>query len=176
VCDLSEVEDKITSLQSVVGKIEIKSLYVESSGRDDGDSCVVKLNGGGNLCRGRRGHIVVAINPYTGNITSESFDTWKSDYQATQMIKFLKDDVAYGSIIIIAVRDSTKAERLNDDFVAYMEKLGAGIEGCPVKISGRDSWAMLTLKRRDGKIPDWFDCKHVGRYGGKAIFKHIRSN
>ena len=26
VCDLSEVEDKITSLQSVVGKIEIKSL------------------------------------------------------------------------------------------------------------------------------------------------------
>ena len=51
------------------------------------------------------------------------------------MIKFLKDDVAYGSIIIIAVKDSTKAVRLNDDFVAYMEKLGAGIEGCPVKIS-----------------------------------------
>ena len=51
------------------------------------------------------------------------------------MIKFLKDDVAYGSIIIVAVRDSTLAERLNEDFVAYMEKLGAGIEGCPVKIS-----------------------------------------
>ena len=51
------------------------------------------------------------------------------------MIKFLKDDVAYGSIIIIAVRDSTNKERLNEDFVAYMEKLGAGIEGCPVKIS-----------------------------------------
>lgn len=43
-------------------------------------------------------------------------------------------------------------------------------------LGGRDSWAMLTLKRRDGKIPDWFDCKHVARNGGKAIFEHIRTN
>ena len=51
------------------------------------------------------------------------------------MINFLKDDVAFGSIIIIAVRDSTNKNRFTENSVAYLEKLGAGIEGCPVKIS-----------------------------------------
>ena len=42
------------------------------------------------------------------------------------------------------------------------------------KILGyRDSWAMLTLKRRDGKIPDWFDCKHAARYNGTAVIEHF---
>ena len=50
------------------------------------------------------------------------------------MINFLKDDVAFGSIIIIAVRDSTNENRFTENSVAYLEKLGAGIEGCPVKI------------------------------------------
>ena len=40
----------------------------------------------------------------------------------------------------------------------------------------RDSWTMITLKRRDGKIPDWFDCKHVARFNGKAVIEHIRAN
>ena len=55
-------------------------------------------------------------------------------YQVTDLINFLKDDVAFGSIIIIAVRDSTKGNRFTENSVAYLEKLGAGIEGCPVKI------------------------------------------
>ena len=50
------------------------------------------------------------------------------------MINFLKHDVAFGSFIMIAVRDSTNGERFTENSVAYLEKLGAGIEGCPVKI------------------------------------------
>jgi len=176
VCDLSEVEDKITALQSMVGKIEIKSLYIESAGLEDGLACVIKLNGGENICQNHRGHNVVVINPLTGNIISKAFDTHGSSDQVTDLINFLKDDVAFGSIIIIAVRDSTNENRFFANSVAYLEKLGAGIEGCPVKIGIRDSWAMLTLKRRDGKIPDWFDCKHVAKLRGKAIIEHFRAN
>ena len=50
------------------------------------------------------------------------------------MINFLKNDVLFGSIIIIAVRDSTKRDKFSDDSVAYLKKLGAGIDGCPVRI------------------------------------------
>jgi len=176
VCDLSGVENKIAALQSMVGKIEIKSLYVESAGLEDGYDCVIKLNGGENLCKRGRGHNVVVINPLTGNITSKAFDTHGSSDQVIDMVNFLKDDVAFGSIIIIAVRDSTNENRFFENSVSYLEKLGAGIEGCPVKIGDRDSWAMITLKRRDGKIPDWFDCKHVARLTGKAVIEHTRSN
>ena len=50
------------------------------------------------------------------------------------MIDFLKDDVPFGSIIIIAIKDATNGARFHENSVAYLEKLGAGIDGCPVKI------------------------------------------
>ena len=58
------------------------------------------------------------------------------------MINFLKDDVAFGSIIIIAVKDSTNENRFFENSVAYLEKFGAGIEGCPVKI-GQLFWIFV---------------------------------
>ena len=61
--------------------------YVESAGADDGYSCVIKLNGGENLCRRRRGHNVVVINPLTGNMDSKVFDTYGSSDQVFQKFK-----------------------------------------------------------------------------------------
>ena len=48
------------------------------------------------------------------------------------MISFLKDEVATGSIIIIAVRDATNSDLFTEEQVAYMERLGA-TDNCSVK-------------------------------------------
>ena len=56
------------------------------------------------------------------------------------MIDFLKDDVPFGSIIIIAVKDSARGSHFSEDSVAYLEKLGAGVDGCPVKIGYFLKW------------------------------------
>ena len=64
-------------------------LYVESIGTIDKTfgGCVIKLNGGENLCRRSRGHNVVVINPLTGNMDSKVFDTYGSSDQVFQKFK-----------------------------------------------------------------------------------------
>ena len=56
-------------------------MYIESAGLEDGLACVIKLNGGENICQNHRGHNVVVINPLTGNIISKAFDTHGSSDQ-----------------------------------------------------------------------------------------------
>ena len=48
------------------------------------------------------------------------------------MINFLKDNVENGSVIIIAVRDSTLSTHFTGDQVAYMRRLGQTSK-CSVK-------------------------------------------
>ena len=53
-------------------------------------------------------------------------------FQVKNMINFLKDNVENGSVIIIAVRDSTLSTHFTGDQVAYMRRLGQTSK-CSVK-------------------------------------------
>ena len=49
------------------------------------------------------------------------------------MISFLENEVEFGSVVIIAVRDATSSTNFNEEQVAYMRRLGA-TDNCSVKI------------------------------------------
>ena len=38
--------------------------------------CVIRVNGGRNLCQNKRGHNIVVVNPENDEYESVSFDTW----------------------------------------------------------------------------------------------------
>lgn len=44
------------------------------------------------------------------------------------------DAAPYGVLIAISVQDSSNAATFDDDDVAFMEDLGAGGPGCPVRL------------------------------------------
>ena len=87
---------------SVLYKVfQILGLYVESSGANDGYDCMIKLNGGENLCKRGRGHNVVVINPLTGNIVSEAFDTYESVDQVFKNLWNLCQDILQEADFIV---------------------------------------------------------------------------
>lgn len=51
-------------------------VYSKSSSYDGLDTCEIKVNGGGNICKKGRGHNVVVVDPITLEYDSVSFDTY----------------------------------------------------------------------------------------------------
>ena len=49
------------------------------------------------------------------------------------MISFLDNEVVYESIIIMAIKDAADGNNFDDSDVAFMETLGAGGDGCPIR-------------------------------------------
>ena len=69
----------MSSLKSNLSKLKFSGMfhiYSKSSTYHGDDVCIIKVNGGGNLCRNGRGHNIVVINPITREYQSVSFDTY----------------------------------------------------------------------------------------------------
>jgi len=173
-CACDDFEELRTEVAVIKWKLSVKKLHVESLGCDSPcrvAHCKVYLNGNtDNLCANRRGHNVVVLNPKTSQVVTRDFDTYLEAANVANMISFLEDEVEFGSVVIIAVRDATLSTNFNEEQVAYMRRLGA-TENCSVKIgTGRISWALITEKREDGTKPEWFECGYKAPYSGKVEF------
>ena len=57
-------------------------VYSESAGYEDGNYCIIEVNGN-DLCKNTRGHNIVVINPMKDTIVSKAFDTWQTDDYVT---------------------------------------------------------------------------------------------
>ena len=57
-------------------------VYSESAGYEDGNYCIIEVNGN-DLCKNTRGHNIVVINPVKDTIVSRAFDTWQTDDYVT---------------------------------------------------------------------------------------------
>ena len=55
--------------------------------------------------------------------------------QKDKMMKFLKEEVQFGMVVIMTVMDEASAKaNFNKDEVNFMEKLGISGDACPLKI------------------------------------------
>jgi len=169
-------------------------VYAKSASFRRGDECIIKINKGPNLCQNKRGHNIVVIDPQTDEFESVRFDTYGSKLEARRMVDYLKG-VKMNSVIIMAIRDSSRLKHWEQDWIDYVDgygsktlrnpaNLGYGwldltLEplyiGCPF-ILFRRSWALVTQKLPivNGKrqLPAWKECK----YDRDAVEIHTKAN
>jgi len=164
-------------------------VYSKSSSYDGLDTCEIKVNGGGNICKKGRGHNVVVVDPITLEYDSVSFDTYGDHTAPGRMVEYLKG-VKEHSLIVMAIRDSTYSYYWSTEQLNYMDSFGSETvrdkwgftypqSPCPVS-AGRYAWILLTQKRlmlrkNFRRLPKWVTCQSQPHtYGWSFLDKTFR--
>jgi len=169
-------------------------VYAKSTSYDSGhsdvyDDCIISVNRSPNLCKNKRGHNIVVIDPETDEYQSVSFDTWLSKDEARNMSEYLKS-VKMNSMIIMAIKDSTWSWNWEQDWIEYIDSYGSETHqnteegtlkfdprydsdiGCPFTAI-RKSWVMVTQKlpvvNGTRQVPSWKKCKYDGGYSSVQV-------
>jgi len=116
----------------------------------------------------------MVMNPLTKEISSKRFDTWAdAKTQIPAMNKYI-DDIPFGSIVAVAVRDAQYKNggdltKEIEDSRSGLDSLGGGRAGCPYGVF-RDAFALITMKVANlDNLPSWFTCELKPTKSGSAI-------
>jgi len=165
---LNSLEAKMRRFEKLTGKMDVSSIKAGSAGMADGNICSIQINNGRNICPQRRGYNIVAFDPYTGQTLSGHFDVFNKGNK-DRMMKFLKEEVQFGMVVIISVRDeASRKANFNSDDEKFMATLGVSGGACPLKLGYRYSFAIVTAKTLTGVPPGWRRCKYAAAHNGRV--------
>lgn len=167
---VNSLESKARRFDLLTGKMDIFSLRATSGGYVDGNVCSIQINNGPNLVVKtgiKRGYNIRAFDPYSGQALQRHYDTHKSTIEKNKMMKFLKEEVQFGMVVIMSVLDeASKNANFSEEDEHFMATLGIFGDACPLKIGFRDSFAIITAKTLTGVPPPWYKCKHAAIHQG----------
>jgi len=164
-------------------------VYSKSAGYSGDNVCIIKINGGGNICKNKRGHNVVVVDPISLEYDSVSFDTWGDSTAPKRMVKYLQE-VKRDSLIVMALKDATYQGYWNPKQISFVDSYGSETlhntfhdavvedEGCPVAV-GRRAWTLVTQQRpwvnkRERLMPNWVTCDYKeSKYNSAVIDKIV---
>jgi len=175
---------------SVNGEFKV---YSKSSGAYGDRECVIRINGGDNLCENKRGHNVVVVNPISLEYESVSFDTSRDPEAPQRMVAYLSE-VRTDMLIVMALKDSTRQGEgyWKEEHMSYIDSYGSetiydhGVgrvienDGCPFNV-GYNAWTLVTQKRplvpfisaMERILPDWVTCSYKENIQHSAVIDKV---